>query len=76
MEEYSVPVGVRNDYGYTEILIVSFIPEARKKKLPISFTGAFCALFSCCLSLFLSTQCGSSASLPLHVRNLQKARSK
>lgn len=66
MEEFCVPVGVRNGYGYIEILIVSFIPEAIYP----------CALFSCCLSLFLSTQCGSSASLPLHVRNLQKARSK
>lgn len=65
MEEYNVPVGVRNGSGYTELLIVSFIPDiSENKNLPISINGAFSGVFSSCLSLFSSTQCRSTTSAP------------
>lgn len=65
MEEYNVPVGVRNGSGHTELLIVSFLPDViGNKNLSISFSGAFSGLISSCLSLFPSTQCRSTTSAP------------
>lgn len=54
MEEYNVPVGVRNGYGYIEILIVSFIPEARKKTAHLLHWGILCFVFMLFVSLSIN----------------------
>lgn len=76
MEEYNVPVGVRNGSGHTELLIVLFIPDVSENKnlFHISFTGAFSGLFSSFCPSFHQPNVAAPPP-PLRVRNLQKARS-